>query len=82
VTLGLLRLLDRYGAIELQAAILETLESGAPHQHSVRLALERRREATSAPPPIEIRLPDHVRAKDTVVQLDLYDSLTENADDF
>jgi transposase len=84
VTLGLLRLLNRYGATELQAAILDTLESGAPHPHSVRLALERRREATKAPPPIEIRLPDHVREKDTVVQphrLDRYDSLTEASDD-
>ena len=84
VTLGLLRLLNRYGATELQAAILDTLESGAPHPHSVHLALERRREATKAPPPIEIRLPDHVREKDTVVQphrLDRYDSLTEASDD-
>jgi transposase len=83
VTLGLLRLLDRYGATELQAAILDTLESGAPHPHSVRLALERRREATNAPPPIEVRLPDHVREKDTIVQphqLDLYDSLTVESD--
>jgi hypothetical protein len=83
VTLGLLRLLDRYGASELQAAILDTLESGAPHPHSVRLALERRRETNNAPPPIEIRLPDHVREKDTVVQphrLDRYDTLTEASD--
>lgn len=80
ITMGLLRLLDRYGPTELQAAIEETLKSGTPHPHSVRLALERRREARHAPPPIAIRLPDHVRAKDTAVQphrLDRYDALTE-----
>ncbi len=77
---GLLRLLDRYGAAELQAAIEETLKSGAPHPHSVRLALERRREARHAPPPIAVHFSDHVRAKDAVVQphrLDRYDVLTE-----
>lgn len=81
LTLGLLRLLDRYGATELQAAIEETLESGAPHPHSVRLALERRREARQAPPPITIRFPDYVREKDAVVwqphRLDRYDALME-----
>jgi hypothetical protein len=58
----------------------ETLESGTPHPHSVRLALERRREARHAPPPIAIHFSDHVRAKDVAVQphrLDRYDALTE-----
>ncbi len=80
LTLGLLRLLDRYGAKELQAAIEETLASGAPHPHSVRLALERRREARHAPPPVAIQFSDYVREKDAVVQphqLDRYDTLTE-----
>ncbi|SAL86392.1 hypothetical protein AWB74_07682 [Caballeronia arvi] len=65
ITAQLLRLLDRYGAAELQAAIEETLASGAaPHQNPVRLALERRRAARGAPPPIAIKLPEHVRDKD------------------
>jgi transposase len=80
ITLGLLRLLDRYGAAELQAAVTDALESGAAHPHSVRIALERRREASNALPPIALHLPDHVRAKDTVVhphRLNTYDTLTE-----
>jgi hypothetical protein len=80
ITLGLLRLLDRYGATELQAAIEETLQSGAAHPHSVRIALERRRETRNAPPPIAIVLPHHVREKDAHVQphrLDRYDALME-----
>jgi hypothetical protein len=80
ITAQLLRLLDRYGAAELQAAIEETLASdAAPHQNPVRLALERRREARQAPPPVAISLPEHVRNKDTLVtphRLDIYDQLT------
>ncbi|RZF23475.1 IS21 family transposase, partial [Paraburkholderia sp. UYCP14C] len=85
ITAQLLRLLDRYGAAELQAAIEETLASGAaPHQNPVRLALERRRAARGAPPPIAIKLPEHVRDKDKRVtphRLDIYDQLTREADD-
>src|SRR5450755_1680306 len=80
ITMGLLRLLDRYGATETQAAIEETLKSGAPHPHSVRVVLERRREARHQPPPVAIVFPDYLRAKDTAVQpqrLDRYDALTE-----
>src|SRR4051794_2591417 len=43
ITNGLVRLLDRYGATELQAAIREALERDVPHPNAVRLALERRR---------------------------------------
>jgi hypothetical protein len=44
ITAVLLRLLDRYGATELQAAINEALVRDVPHPNAVRLALERRRE--------------------------------------
>ncbi|MGH7707794.1 MAG: IS21 family transposase [Vulcanimicrobiaceae bacterium] len=80
ITTSLLRLLDRYGVTELQAAIEETLNSGAPHPHSVRVVLERRREARHAPPPITVGFSDHVRAKDAAVapqRLDRYDALME-----
>lgn len=80
MTLVLLQLLERFGPVELQAAIEEALANGAPHQHSVRIALEKRREARQAPPPIGVTLPEHVRAKDVLVQphrLDTYDTLTE-----
>jgi hypothetical protein len=35
----LLRLLDTYGAQELQAAVLEALQKEVPHPHAVRQAL-------------------------------------------
>jgi len=85
ITAQLLRLLDRYGPTELQAAIEETLAKGAaPHQNAVRLALERRRAARGEPPPVAIRLPEHVRDKDKLVTphpLDIYDQFTREADD-
>jgi len=85
ITAQLLRLLDRYGATELQAAIEETLASdAAPHQNPVRLALERRRAERGAPPPVAVKLPEHVRDKDKLVtphRLDIYDQLTPEADD-
>ena len=37
ITAALLRLLDRYGAADLQAAILEALERDVPHPNAVRL---------------------------------------------
>jgi hypothetical protein len=80
ITLDLLRLLDRFGPAELQAAIKDAIASDTPHPHSVRVALERRREARQMPPPIAVSLPEHVRAKDALVhphQLDTYDALTE-----
>jgi hypothetical protein len=60
--------------------------SGAqvPHPNAVRLALERRREATDRPPPVEITLPEHVQSRDTPIRphrLEPYDRLTEAADD-
>ena len=44
ITATLLRLLDRYGAAELETAIGEALARGVPHPNAVRLALEQRRE--------------------------------------
>jgi hypothetical protein len=84
ITMGLLRLLDRFGPTELQAAIEDALAHGAPHPNSVRIALERKREARQSPPPIAVDFPEHIRAKDTFVQphqLATYDRLTEHRND-
>ena len=67
IVAALQQLLDRYGAAELQAAILEALEHGSPHPNSVRLVLERRREESREPPPVAANLPDRVRARDASV---------------
>ena len=75
----MLRLLDRYGAVELQAAILDALAAGVPHPNAVRLALERRREERHEFPPVATCLSQFVKQKDTPVQphrLDTYDHLS------
>jgi transposase len=79
-TAELLRLLDRYGAAELDAAIREALERGVPHPNAVRLALERRRERRNEPPPVAVDLPNHVKTRDAAVKphrLETYDQLRD-----
>ncbi|WP_367949111.1 IS21 family transposase [Paraburkholderia sp. NMBU_R16] len=49
LTSALLRLLDRYGAAELQSAVEHALRTGSAHTHTVRAALERQRVARGAP---------------------------------
>jgi transposase len=84
ITVGLQRLLDRYGAAELQIAILEALERDVPHPNAVRLALERRREQRGDPPPTAIAMPAHVQARDVPLSphdLETYDQLKDPADE-
>ena len=54
ITAALLRLLERWGAAALQAAVTEALERGVPHPNAVRVALERAREAAGQPPPHDL----------------------------
>jgi len=81
---ALTQLLQRYGAAELQAAILEALDHGVPHPNAVRFALERRRQERNQPPPIAVNLPPHVQARDVPVRparLELYDQLKRSSDE-
>lgn len=78
VTAQLMRLLDHYGAGELDVAMREALARGVAHPNAVRLALERRRHERGEPPPVAVVLPEHVRARDIVVTphaLESYDQL-------
>jgi transposase len=84
ITAALLRLLDRYGADELEAAIHEALGRGVPHPNAVRLALERRREQRQERPPVAVDLPAHIKARDphiTQHRLEAYDQLQDQTDD-
>ncbi|HYN63136.1 MAG TPA: IS21 family transposase, partial [Candidatus Limnocylindrales bacterium] len=49
ITAALMRLLERYGAAALQAAITDAIGRDVPHPNAVRLALERAREASGQP---------------------------------
>ena len=76
------RLLDRYGAAELDAALREALDAGSPHQNTVRMVLERRRIARHQPPPITARF-DDPRAGDLAVRphdLAAYDGIGDDSD--
>ena len=78
ITMTLLRLVDRYGAGEVQTAILAALARGVPHPNAVRLALETQREARRTPAPVDIQLSAKVRQRDAVIhahRLDSYDQL-------
>ena len=80
ITSSLLRLVERYGAAEVQTAVLTALTRGVPHPHAVRLALEVQREARNQPPPVAVPMPAHVAKRDTVViphELNSYDQLTD-----
>ena len=84
ITAALLRLLDRYGGAELEAAMRDAIARGVPHPNAVRLALERRREQRRAPPPVAVCLPSHVKDRDSAVRphrLDTYDQLTGEHDE-
>ena len=78
ITSTLLRLVDRYGACEVQTAIVAALARGVPHPNAVRLALETQREARQRPAPVDIELSAKVRQRDAVIhahRLDSYDQL-------
>lgn len=86
VVASLTRLLQRYGASELQAAIVEVLQitGPTPHPNAIHLVLEHRRERRRAPPPLANSLPKHVQDKDAPVrpaQLGDYDQLKDPSDE-
>ncbi len=62
----LLRLLDRYGAEVVEAAVVEALQAGVAHAAGVRQLVEQR--VTTEPPTLGVRLSEAGRAKDAVVQ--------------
>ena len=84
ITAALLRLLERYDAAALQAAILEAVERDVPHPNAVRFALERHRQQHGGNPPVAMVLPAHVQARDRPVRphaLETYDQLKDSSDD-
>jgi hypothetical protein len=79
ITSALLRLVDRYGATEVQIAVLTALARKVPHPNVVRLALESQREARHALAPVAVQLSEKARLRDTVIHaqpLASYDQLS------
>jgi len=74
----LLRLLDAYGATELEIAVAEAIAGGVPHPHAVRHTLERRRQEQNKPAVLPLDLPDDARVRELSVKthdLGTYDTL-------
>ena len=77
-TSRLLRLLDQYGAVALDVALLDAHDRGAFRAESVAHVLDQRRRAEGQKPIILATLSDDPRVRDQVVQphrLDDYDNL-------
>jgi len=77
-TARLLKLLDRYGRRDLDAALGEALSRGAISAASVAHILDQQTRARHLPPPLEIVLPDDPRVRDlrlTPHALTPYDNL-------
>jgi transposase len=82
-TTRLLRLLDQFGAAELDAALAEAQRRGAFAAQSVAHVLDQRRRARGAPVPLDVTLPSDPRVQNLVVtphSLDRYDRLAESGD--
>lgn len=62
LTAAMMKLLEHYGAAELQEAVLDALSHGAPHPNSVRCILDRRRQARKLPPPVAVNLSESAKA--------------------
>jgi hypothetical protein len=78
IVASLLKLLDSYGAVELEAAIEEALKRNVPHPNAVRFSLVKRRDEQNQLPPVYLDLPDDARIRDVVVRphdLNGYDQL-------
>jgi hypothetical protein len=84
ITTAMGQLLQRYTPAEIQLAVLDALARDVPHPNAVRLAIEHRRQLRGQRPPTPVTLPEHLRARDVIVQphaLGTYDQLTERSDD-
>lgn len=81
----LLKLLETYGAAELESAIAECLKKDVPHPHAVRHVLEKRRADIGQDAALPLILPDDARIRDLVIpppSLKPYDNLKqENSHD-
>lgn len=63
LTRGLIELLNAYGPIALERAIVEALERDAPHLAGVRHLIDQHRSQSGQPPPLALALPDDPRLR-------------------
>jgi transposase len=77
LTQTLTRLLDLYGASEIEAALDEALQRGLIHSNAIQEILERRRGAKGLPPPVPMQFSQRAISELRVVpkNLDKYNNL-------
>jgi hypothetical protein len=81
-TTRLIKLLDQYGADELEIALADSLTRGALSADAVASWMDQRARARRQPPPLDIVLPSDPRVRDlriTPHPLADYDKLTETS---
>lgn len=77
----LIRLLDAYGAAELEIALSEALAAGTMHSSTVQQILERRRYAKGLTPPVPLQFTSRVDDFNVVPKsLDIYDQTVQQED--
>ncbi len=84
VTAQLLKLLDEYGASELDVALVEINGRELVHVPAIRMLLEQQRHAKGRPAPLAVSLPDDPRVRELVVRphaLTTYDNFDDGDDD-
>jgi transposase len=77
------RLLDDYGARELELALAEVMQRGPCHPNGVRQVLQRRRDERQLPSPLTLSLPDNDKTRNIHVRspsLEVYDQLHNSED--
>lgn len=80
LTQSLTRLLDLYGASELEGALSDALARGSIHSNAIQEILDRRRRSRGLPPPVPIQFSQRALNELRVVpkKLDKYNSLIPN----
>ncbi len=73
----LIRMLDLYGAVELEVAVAETLAKGPLHSATIQRILEKRRTTRGLPPPVPVQFAQRKVQELTIVpgSLAKYDDL-------
>lgn len=67
-TSWMLRLLDQFGPVDVERAVLEALDRDVPHPQAVRHILDRRRRAQGRPPATPVGRPNDPRIRNLAVK--------------
>ena len=82
LTQSLIRLLNLYGASELELALSKALAAGTVHSYAIEQILEQRRHAKGLAPPVFLKFASKVDSTSVVPKpLNIYDQLLKRGDE-